>query len=114
MVKGYGAGFVLWYRRPFLEDWAILFLWLQEGKIRPVVSGVLPLLEAAKAYELLESGTVVGNIVLRASELPSLGRRQPRYPMEWVMDDNRRPSMLRPFWSRIFPGAWLYSVFSSC
>jgi NADPH:quinone reductase-like Zn-dependent oxidoreductase len=69
MVKGYGAGFALLYRRPFLEDWAILFRWLQEGKIQPVISGVFPLLEAAKANRLLESGTVVGNIVLLALEL---------------------------------------------
>ena len=72
-VKGYGAGFVLLNRRPFLEDWAILFQWLQEGKIQPVISGVFPLLEAAKANELLESGTIVGNIVLLAPELMSLG-----------------------------------------
>jgi uncharacterized protein len=30
--------------------------------------------------------------------------------MEGVVDDNERPSMLRPFWSRIYPGAWLYGV----
>jgi NADPH:quinone reductase-like Zn-dependent oxidoreductase len=54
-IKGYGAGFAVLNRRPFLEDWAILFQWLQEGKIRPVISGVLPLLEAAKANELLET-----------------------------------------------------------
>jgi len=63
-VKGYGAGMSLFYRKPFLEDWATLFRLLQEGKIRPVISGQFPLLEAARANALLESGQVVGNLVL--------------------------------------------------
>jgi len=37
---------------------------LQEGKIQPVISGKFPLLEAARANSLLESGQVVGNLVL--------------------------------------------------
>ncbi len=57
-------GFVLFYRKPFLEDWATLFRLLAEGKIRPVISGRFPLLEAAQANVLLESGQVVGNLVL--------------------------------------------------
>jgi NADPH:quinone reductase-like Zn-dependent oxidoreductase len=52
-----------------LEDWAILFRLLEEGKIRPVISGRFPLFEAAKANALLESGQVVGNLVLAAPEL---------------------------------------------
>jgi NADPH:quinone reductase-like Zn-dependent oxidoreductase len=69
-VKPYGAsGFLLFNRKPFLEDWAVLFRLLQEGKIRPVISGEFPLLEAARANALLESGEVVGNLVLVAPEL---------------------------------------------
>ncbi|MGA2570067.1 MAG: zinc-binding dehydrogenase [Terracidiphilus sp.] len=74
-IKAYGAGAVLFNRKPFLEDWAILFRLLEEGKIRPVISGEFPLLDAAKANALFESGQVVGNLVLAAPEL--LGTRQP-------------------------------------
>jgi NADPH:quinone reductase-like Zn-dependent oxidoreductase len=74
-VKLYGAtGFMLFNRKPFLEDWAVLFRLLQEGKIRPVISGVFPLLEAARANALLESGQVVGNLVLVAPELQEVSR----------------------------------------
>ena len=68
-VKIYGAGLSLFYRRPFLDDWATLFRLLQEGKIHPVISGVFPLFEAARANALLEGGQVVGNLVLVAPEL---------------------------------------------
>jgi NADPH:quinone reductase-like Zn-dependent oxidoreductase len=69
-VKLYGSsGAVLFNRKPYLEDWAVLFRLLQEGKIRPVISGEFPLLEAARANALLESGQVVGNLVLVAPEL---------------------------------------------
>lgn len=56
-------------RRPFLEDWATLFKLLEEGKIEPIIMKKLPILEAAKANELLESGQVIGNVVLLAPEL---------------------------------------------
>ena len=72
--KPYGAGSVLFNRKPFLEDWAVLFRLLKEGKIRPVISGVFPLLEAARANALLESGQVVGNLVLVAAELLDASR----------------------------------------
>lgn len=69
-VKPYGASaFLPFNRKLFLEDWAVLFRLLQEGKIRPVISGVFPLLDAARANGLLESGQVVGNLVLVAPEL---------------------------------------------
>jgi len=55
-------------RRPFLEDWAALFKLLEEGKIKPIIQK-FPILEAAKANELLESGQVIGNVVLLAPEL---------------------------------------------
>jgi len=42
---------------------------LEEGKIKPVIMETFPLLEASQANALLESGEVVGNIVLLAPEL---------------------------------------------
>lgn len=68
-IKSYGAGLVLFYRKPFLEDWEILFRLLAEGRIRPIISGEFPLLEAVRASALLEGGQVVGNLVLVAPEL---------------------------------------------
>ena len=51
------------------EDWRKLFMLLAEGKIKPIIAAKFPLLEAAKANDLLASGSVVGNIVLLAPEL---------------------------------------------
>jgi NADPH:quinone reductase-like Zn-dependent oxidoreductase len=51
-------------RKPFMEDWATLFELLQSGKIDPVIARTYPLQEAAQANEELESGGVVGNLVL--------------------------------------------------
>jgi NADPH:quinone reductase-like Zn-dependent oxidoreductase len=56
-------------RRPFLEDWASLFVLLEGERITPIIAEKFPISEAAKANELLESGQVVGNIVLVGSEL---------------------------------------------
>lgn len=68
--KPYGTSFYfLGDKRPFLEDWATLFKLLEEGKIKPIIEKKFPILEAAQANELLESGTVTGNLVLLASEL---------------------------------------------
>ncbi|MBU7000905.1 MAG: zinc-binding dehydrogenase [Theionarchaea archaeon] len=68
-VKLYGTGASRFNRRPFLEDWATLFSLLEEGKITPIIMKKFPILEAAKANFLLESGSVIGNIVLVAPEL---------------------------------------------
>ncbi|MBN1312952.1 MAG: zinc-binding dehydrogenase [Anaerolineae bacterium] len=68
-LKLYGTGASYLDRRPFLEDWAALFDLLGEGKISPVIAAKFPILEAGKANELLESGQVIGNIVLLAPEL---------------------------------------------
>jgi NADPH:quinone reductase-like Zn-dependent oxidoreductase len=56
-------------KQPFLEDLPILFNLLQEGKLKPIISAKFPILEAAKANELLESRKVNGKIVLLAPEL---------------------------------------------
>ncbi len=68
-VKLYGTGASFIDRRPFLEDWAALFRLLAEGEIAPVIAARFPLLEAAQANALLESGRVTGNLVLLAPEL---------------------------------------------
>lgn len=68
--KLYGTSFYfVGDKRPFLEDWATLFQLLQAGKIKPVIAQKFPIVEAAQANALLESGRAVGNIVLLASEL---------------------------------------------
>lgn len=66
----YGTStYFLFNKRPFLEDWAALFRLLEAGAIQPVIAARFPILEAAKANALLESGTVTGNLVLLAPEL---------------------------------------------
>jgi NADPH:quinone reductase-like Zn-dependent oxidoreductase len=65
----YGTGLSKFHRRPFTEDWAKLFSLLEAGRIKPVIASRFPLLDAARANELLESGQVTGNIVLLAPEL---------------------------------------------
>jgi NADPH:quinone reductase-like Zn-dependent oxidoreductase len=68
--KLYGTSFYfIGDKRSFLEDWAVLFGLLEEGKIKPVIAKKFPILEAAQANALLESGQVIGNIVLLAPEL---------------------------------------------
>lgn len=53
-------------RKPawFGEDMTSLFNLLSEGQISPVVADCLPLEEAARAHELLGSGSVTGKLVL--------------------------------------------------
>lgn len=66
-LKGYGthrAGL-----NSMKEDWAELFRLLETGSLRPAIADVIPLLEAARANERLESGEVVGNLVLVSPEL---------------------------------------------
>ena len=65
-VKGYGTHRV--DHQLLAEDWSALFKLLEERKIQPVVAATFPLLEAAQANALLESGQVTGNIVLLGSE----------------------------------------------
>ena len=51
------------------EDLLMLFSLLKEGKINPIIYQKYPILDAAKANELLESGEVIGKIVLLAPDL---------------------------------------------
>ena len=66
-VKGYGTHRVDIHL--LMEDWLVLFKLLEEGQIKPIITKKFPILEAAKANELLESGQVTGNVVLLAPEL---------------------------------------------
>ncbi len=69
-IKGYGISAL--YRgnkRPFMDDLPVLFNLLGEGKIKPIIAKKFPILEAAQANELLESGQVTGNVVLLAPAL---------------------------------------------
>jgi NADPH:quinone reductase-like Zn-dependent oxidoreductase len=79
-LKLYGTGLYEFNRRPFLQDWARLFKLLEEGSIRPVIMERFSILEAAKANRLLESGKVVGNLVLLAPELLT--------PAEWMQSSS--------------------------
>ena len=62
--KAYSTGLSFLNREPFMADCATLFTLLRDGSIRPVIAATFPLLEAANANTLYETGQVVGNIVL--------------------------------------------------
>lgn len=63
-LKVYGTTTSKFGKRPFLEDWPKLFNLLETRQIEPVIMQTFPLLAAAQANELLESGNVIGNVVL--------------------------------------------------
>jgi NADPH:quinone reductase-like Zn-dependent oxidoreductase len=68
-VKLYGTGSSYLNWRSFVEDWAVLFDLLAKGEIKPIIAARFPILEAARANALLESGQVIGNIVLVSEQL---------------------------------------------
>lgn len=68
-LKLYGTTTSKFGRSRYLEDWATLFRLLEEGKIEPIIMVKYPILEAARANQMLESGQVTGNVVLVTSEL---------------------------------------------
>ena len=68
-LKLYGTTTSKFGRGRYVEDWAALFKLLEEGKIEPIIAERYPILEAAEANELLESGKVTGNVVLVATDL---------------------------------------------
>lgn len=47
------------------DDWAAMLAFVLERKLRPVVSEVLPLDQAARAFEIMEEGKQFGKIVIR-------------------------------------------------
>ena len=67
-ARPYSTGLSRFEWPQFLDDWATLFRLLEDGKIDPVIAARFPRLEAYKANTLLESGQVIGNIVLVAPE----------------------------------------------
>jgi NADPH:quinone reductase-like Zn-dependent oxidoreductase len=66
-IKGYGTHRV--DIELLKEDWATLFELLERRQIEPIIAARFPILEAVRANELLESGSVTGNIVLLAPEV---------------------------------------------
>lgn len=66
-IKGYGTHRV--DQQVLVDDWPQLFELLKEGEIKPIIAARFPLLQAARANALLESGDVSGNVVLLAPEL---------------------------------------------
>jgi NADPH:quinone reductase-like Zn-dependent oxidoreductase len=68
-AKYYSTGVLKFNRSIFQKDWATLFSMLESGKINPIIMKKFPILEAKEANELLESGDVIGSIVLLAPEL---------------------------------------------
>ena len=68
--RGAFYGITMLYRRnpaPLREDLPKIFALIAEGKLDPLVSVTLPLLEAGKALDLLSSGTVEGKVVLTSA-----------------------------------------------
>lgn len=68
-VKLYGTGLSTFNRKPFLDDWRVLFSMVASGKIKPVIEHRYPILEAPEANARLETGQVIGNLVLLSPEL---------------------------------------------
>jgi NADPH:quinone reductase-like Zn-dependent oxidoreductase len=64
-AKGYGisASYKM-NKKPILEDISSLFNLLENKKIKPLIYKRIPILAAAEANKLLESGQVTGKIVL--------------------------------------------------
>jgi NADPH:quinone reductase-like Zn-dependent oxidoreductase len=53
----------------------ILFDLLSQGKIKPIIAERVPLEEAARAHEMLSSGSVIGRIVLICEQRHSYPNR---------------------------------------
>ena len=68
--RGAFYGITMLYRKnpaPLREDLPKILALIADGKLDPLVSATLPLLEARKALELLTSGTVEGKVVLTSA-----------------------------------------------
>lgn len=48
-----------------------LWPYIQDGTVRPVVAAIFPLLEVRQAHDLLESGRLLGKVVLEINPLPN-------------------------------------------
>ena len=60
---GFYPGGIAWYRKTLAE----LLDMLAEGALKPIVAERIPLVEAARAHELLERGGYTGKVVLVTS-----------------------------------------------
>lgn len=60
-------------RRPLMNAWATLYDLLADRRIRPVIAGRFPLLEARQAHAQLEAGGVIGTLVLIAPDYARAG-----------------------------------------
>lgn len=60
------SSYFLFDQTRYLEDWAELYGLLEPRQLAPVIAARFPILEAAQANALLESGQVTGNVVLVA------------------------------------------------
>jgi NADPH:quinone reductase-like Zn-dependent oxidoreductase len=60
------SSYSLFDQKSYLEDWGTLFRLLEAREIEPVITARYPILQAAQANARLESGEVVGNVVLVA------------------------------------------------
>jgi len=69
-IKGYGTTLSRLRPRPFMEDWATLFQLLEQGHIQPLIARRFPIVQAAAANALLESGGIAGNVVLERATAP--------------------------------------------
>lgn len=58
---------VIWYK----EALTSLVKSLDRGRINPIITEIIPLEQASKAHQLLESGSTVGKIVLKCSTFPN-------------------------------------------
>ena len=70
--KGYSYGISANYKKDktsIHEDMVSLFNLLKDEKIKPIIAERFPILEAAKANRMLETGNISGKIVLVADSL---------------------------------------------
>jgi len=46
------------------QSYGVLFRYLKEGTVKPHIQERIPLAEASRAHQLLESGAVMGKLIL--------------------------------------------------
>jgi NADPH:quinone reductase-like Zn-dependent oxidoreductase len=66
-------------KRSITDDLVTLFSLLKEGIINPIIYQKYPILDAAKANEMLESGEVIGKIVLLTPNLMGMNNGKDRH-----------------------------------
>ncbi|WP_370253106.1 zinc-binding dehydrogenase, partial [Nioella sp.] len=61
----YWGGYMTFRPKVVTDSLATLFQWAAEGRIKPHISHVLPLEQAAEGLELLRSRASTGKVVIR-------------------------------------------------